>query len=181
MSPTVLVVGSRGAQRRICLRPGPAATPVGGGRIVATEGAQKVGLGMCPKNTPRRPWPVIPAKTAKLAMGSAATAMGSSLGSTTAYLRPGPVATATGEGGDAAAAGALESSVRRCLVTPPTAPPAGDPREEGQPGDGPYCDNIGVSLSPSKASLRPGPVATAAGEGRGAAAARVRRTGYGGT
>ena len=174
MGPTVLVVESRGAQRRICLGPGPAATPVGEGRMVVTDGAQKVGLGICPRNTPRRPQPLIPAKRANLAMGSAVTAVGSSLGPTMAYLRPGPVAMAAGEGGDAAAAGMHENCVRRCLVTPPRQRQLVTPAKKASLATGPTVTWLGSSLGPSTASLRPDPVAMGAGEGRDAAAAEAQ-------
>ena len=76
---------------------------------------------MCPVN-PLRRHKLIPAKKASLAMGSTVTAAGSSLGPTTASHRPGPVATAAGEGGNAAADGAKETTGRTCLVDPPGLP-----------------------------------------------------------
>ena len=58
---------------------------------------------------PRQRQPVTPAKKASPAMGPTVTTLGSSLGPSTASLRPGPVATAAGEGRGAAAAGAQEN------------------------------------------------------------------------
>ena len=52
-------------------------------------------------------------------MGPALTTSGGSSGPMTAYIRPSPVATATGEGGGAAADVAQETMVRMCPVTPP--------------------------------------------------------------
>ena len=82
------------------------------------------------------------AKPARTVVGLVMTAAGSSWGqSRAAYLRRGPVAVTTDEGGDAKKDGARETKVRMCPVTPPTATQASDTREAGQHGDGPYYDS----------------------------------------
>ena len=62
--------------------------------------------------------PVVPAKQASLAMDPAMTTVRGSMGPMTASLRPGPMATAAGEGRDVVAAKAQVNWVQRCLVAP---------------------------------------------------------------
>ena len=91
-----------------------------------------------------------------------------------ASLRPGPVATAAGEGGGAAAAGAQENWVWRCLVTPHRRHTPVVPAKHADLAMESTLTTERGSLG--LASLRPGPVATAAGEGEGAAAAGAQES-----
>ena len=110
-----------------CLRPSPMAAIAGESGDAEADGTQGTTVGMYPVTPPHRRKPMMPAKQAGLAMDPTVATLRGSLGPTTASLRPGPVATAAGEGRDAAAAGAQENWVRRCLVTPP--PPRGGKRQ----------------------------------------------------
>ena len=134
-------------------------------------GEKEAGIWMCHVTPQRRHKPVIPAKQASLAMDPSVTTVRGSLGPTTTSLRPGPVATAAGEGRDTAAAGAQENWVRRCLVTPPRQRQLAIPAKQASLAMGPTVTTRRGSLRPMTAFLRPGPLATVAGGGRDAAAA----------
>ena len=73
---------------------------------------------MYPVTPPQQRKPMMLAEQAALAMDPIVVAMRGSVDPTTAPVRPGPVATAAGDGGDASPAGAQENWVQRCLVTP---------------------------------------------------------------
>ena len=156
------------------LRPILVAAATGEGGHAKTDGAQETTVRMCPVTPPRRHKPVIPAKQASLAMDPTVTTVRGSLGPTTASLKPSPVATAAGEGWDAAAGGAQESWVRRCLGTPPRQRQPVIPAKQASLAMDPTVTTARGSLGPTTASLGRGPMATAAGEGRDAVAAGAK-------
>ena len=89
-------------------------------------------------------------------------------------LRPGPVETAAGEGGGAAAAGAQEMWVWRSLLTPQRRHTPMVPAEQARLAMESTVTTVRGSLGLT--SLKPSPVATAAGEGGGAAAAGAQES-----
>ena len=183
MVPTVTTVRGSLGPTTASLSPGPVATAAGEGRDAAAAGAQETRVQRCLVTPPRRQTPEVPAKQASLAMDPAVTTVRGSLGPTTASLGPSLVATAAGKGRDAAAEGAQENWVQRCLVTPsrPQGPAGVDPApvfpaKQASLAMDPTVTTVRGSLGPT-ASLKPGPVATAAGEGGGAGAAGVMVSG----
>ena len=105
MESTVPTV--RGLPGLVPLGPGPVATAAGKGGGAAAARGQWSWVCRTVVTTQRRHTPVFPAKQADRVMEATVTTVRGSLG--LAPLDPGPVATAAGEGGGAAAAGALQN------------------------------------------------------------------------
>ena len=124
---------------------------------------------MCPVTPPQRHKPMMPAKHAGLEMDPAVMTVRDSLDPTIAPPRPSPVTTAAGDGGDAAPAGAQENWVQMCSVTPLRRRTPAVPAKHASLTMESTVTTVRGSLALT--SLSPGPVATAAGEGGGAAAA----------
>ena len=139
-----------------CLRPSPMAAIAGEGGDAKADGAQGTKVRMYPVTTLRRGKPMMPAKQASLAMDPTVTTVRGSLGATTGSLRSGPVVTATGEGRDAATAGAQENWVRRCVVTPPRRQTPAVPAKQAILAMDPTVTTVRGSRGPTTASPRPG-------------------------
>ena len=111
----------------------------------------------------------MPAKQASPEMDPVVMKVRDSLEQTTAPPRPSPVTTTAGGGGDAAPAGAQENYVQKCPVTPAWRQTPAVPAKQARMVVEFAVQTVRGSLG--LASLGPGRVAPAAGEGRGAAAA----------
>ena len=138
------------------------------------DGTRRTTVEMYPVTPPQRHKPMMPAEQAGLAVDPAVVTVKGSLVPTAASIRPGPVATAAGEGGDAAPAGAQENWVQRCLVNPPRQQTPAVPAKQASLVIESTATTVRGSLG--LASLGPGPFATAAGEGGGAAAAGAQES-----
>ena len=103
---------------------------------------------------------------ASLGIDTTVMAVRDSLDQTTAPPRPRPVTVTAGNGNDAAPARAHQNWVHRCPVTSPR--PAVPAKQASQAMESSVTT---VRGSPGLVSLGPGPVATAAAKGGGAAAA----------
>ena len=124
---------------------------------------------MCHVTPPQRHKPVMPTKQAGLEMDPTVVTVRDSLDQMTTPPRPCPVTATAGDGGDAAPAGAHENWVQRCPVTPPRRQTPAVPAKQASLAMESTVTT--VRGSPGLAPLGPGPVATAAGKGGGAAAA----------
>ena len=100
---TVMAVEESLGQTTTPPRPRTVTATAGGGSDAAQAGAHQSWVPTCPVPSPRRQTPAVPAKQADRVMESTVTTVRGSLG--LAPLDPGPVATAAGKGGGAAAAG----------------------------------------------------------------------------
>ena len=124
---------------------------------------------MCPVTPPQRHKLMMPAKQAGPEMDPTVMTVRDSLDQTTVPPRPSPVTTAAGDGGDAVPAGAQENWVQRCPVTPPWRQTPAVPAKQASLAMESTVTTVRGSLGLTSLGL--GPVATAAVEGGGAAAA----------
>ena len=153
-------------------RPRPVTATAGNGDDAAPAGAHQNWVQKCPVTSPRRQTPAVPAKQASQAMESTVTTVRGSPGLVS--LGPGPVATAAGKGGGAAAAGEQWGWVCRTVVTTQRRHAPVFPAKQADRVMESTVTTVRGSLG--VAPLDPGLVATAADKGGGAAAAGAQQS-----
>ena len=169
---TVMAVEESLGQTTAPPRPRLVTAIAGSGNDTAPAGAHKDWVQKGPMTSPRRQTPAVPAKQADRVMESTVTTVRGSLG--LAPLDPDPVATVAGKGGGAAAAGEQWSWVCRTVVaTQRRHTPMFPAKQADRVME---CTVTTVRGSLGLAPLDPGPVATAAGKGGGAAAAGAQQS-----
>ena len=169
---TVLAVEESHGQTTTPPRPRPVTATTGGGSDAAPAGAHQNWVQKCPVTSQRRQTPAVPAKQADRVMESIVMTVRGSLG--LAPLDPGPVATAAGKGGGAAAAGEQWNWVCRTVVATQRRHTPVFPAKQADRVMESTVTTVRGSLG--LAPLDPGPVATAAGKGGGAAAAGAQHS-----